>query len=83
MTEGSAALHERVTRLPTVKYAFAGLLVSLLGIAVGHLYVLRGMTDLVLGLPLWVWLQLLVVAVMLALAWIAVQLVAAANARAS
>ena len=58
------------------KYAFLGLLALLLVIAVGHLYAFRGLTDLYLGLPLWIWLQLVVVFGMLAIAWFAVQLVA-------
>lgn len=57
------------------KYTFVALLLALLVIAVGHLYAFSGLTDLYLGLPLWVWLQLVVVFVMLGIAWYAVDLV--------
>ena len=76
----------RVERMGTggvvvTKYVFFALLVLLLGIAVGHLYAFRGLTDLYLGLPLWAWLQFVVVFVMIGIAWYAVQLVPTASER--
>ena len=63
------------------KYVFFALLALLLVIAVGHLYAFRGLTDLYLGLPLWAWLQFVVVFVMIGIAWYAVQLVPTASER--
>ena len=77
METDARTVTERVSDGPAAKYVFLGLLVLLLVIAVGHLYVLAGLTDLYLGLPLWLWLQLVVVSVMLGLAWIAVEIVSA------
>jgi len=56
------------------RYAFWGLVALVVAIGVGHLYVLSGLTALVLGLPLWLWLQLGVVAAMLGLAWVALSI---------
>ena len=64
---------------PLVKFVFGTLLLLLVVVAVGHLYVLEGLTALYLGLPLWVWLELGVVFAMLGIAWFAVQLVATAS----
>lgn len=66
---------------PSSRYAFYALLAVLFALAVGHLYALRGLTDLYLGLPLWVWLQVGVVAVMLAVARAAVRIVTAETGR--
>ena len=79
MKTQTTGIAEQVTSFPTVKYVFAALLAVLLVIAVGHLYVFSGLTTLYLGLPLWVWLQLGVVSLMLGIAWIAVQLIARAT----
>ena len=76
-----AALVGHVTKLPTAKYVFVGLIALLLVIAVGHLYALRELTAFYLGLPLWVWAQLAVVTIMLVVAWIAVELVTKAGQR--
>jgi hypothetical protein len=64
---------------PLAKAIFGTLLLLLVVIAVGHLYVLEGLTALYLGLPLWIWLELGVVFAMLLIAWFAVQLVATAT----
>lgn len=67
---------ERVTQSPLGKYVFVTLIVALLAIAVTHLYVLRGVTTLYWGLPLWLWIQLIVIAIMLGIAWLAVAIYA-------
>jgi hypothetical protein len=77
----TAAITEQVSTVPMVKYIFIGLLALLLVIAVGHLYAVTGLTTLYLGLPLWIWLQLGVVTIMLGIAWIAVRLVTMATDR--
>lgn len=74
-----ASVVDALDRDPTGKLVFVGLLTALLAIGVGHLYALRGRTELVLGLPAWLWIQLAVVAVMLGLAWAAVGLATGAN----
>lgn len=81
MDERSVATLSRMAGLPTVKYVFGLLLAVLLVLAVGHLYAFSGLTTLYLGLPLWVWLQLGTVTVMLVVAWIAVQLMAGVTGR--
>ena len=53
------------------RVVFVLLIIVMLAIAAGHLWVIGGFTELVLGLPLWLWLQLVVVAVLFVLAWIA------------
>ena len=68
-----------VTVLPTAKYVFAAIVAVLLVIAVGQWYVLGGLTELYLGVPVWLWLQLAIVVVMLALAWVAMGVWTAAN----
>jgi hypothetical protein len=65
-----------MTRYPRSKYVVGGLLVALLAMAVGHLYLLDGLTELYLGLPAWIWVELVVVAVMLGVAWVTVQVFA-------
>ena len=82
METDARTVTERVSDGPTSKYVFLGLLALLVAIAVGHLYALAGLTDLYLGLPLWLWLQLVVVSVMLGLAWIAVGVVSEPAGRA-
>ena len=47
------------------------LILAMLVIAAGHLYVIGGFTDLYVGLPLWLWLQLGIIVVLFVLAWIA------------
>jgi len=68
-----------VTALPTAKYVFAAIVGVLLVIAVGQWYVLGGLTELYLGVPVWLWLQLAIVVAMLALAWVAMGVWTAAN----
>lgn len=55
--------------------SFLLLVAAMLAIAVGHLYLLRGLTTVYVGVPLWLWVQLLVVAVLFGMAWIATELV--------
>lgn len=71
---------ERISTLPSASSVFYGLVALLLLLAVGHLYLLQGFTDRYLGLPLWLWLQILVVFAMVGIAWIAVRLYAVATA---
>ncbi len=54
----------------------AGLVVglSVLVLAIGHLFALERVSGMWYGVPTWLWFQLLVVALMLAMAWIAVGL---------
>ena len=66
---------------PSSRYAFYALLALLFALAVGNLYALRGFTQLYLGLPLWVYLQIVVLAAMLAVAWAAVRIVTAGSGR--
>lgn len=53
------------------RWLFPIIVAVMLAIAAGHLYVIEGLTDLYLGLPLWLWIQLLVIAVLFGFAWIA------------
>jgi len=59
----------------TVKYLVAGLVLVMFVLAVGHLYVIPGLTSRAFGLPLWVYVEVVVVAVLLVIAWIVVQLI--------
>ena len=79
MATRTATLIDRITTQPTASIVFLGLALALLAIAVGHLYLLRGLATLYLGLPLWLWLQLVVVFAMVGIAWIAVRVVALAS----
>ena len=72
-------MHTRTSRPPNARYAVYALLLGLLVVAVGHLYLLRRLTERVLGLPLWVLVELVVVFAMMAAAWVAVRLVAGAT----
>ena len=74
MAGQTSAPNNQVVTYPTVKYVFYGLALLVFLIAVGHLYVFEGMTNLYLGLPTWVWLENLVLIVMLVIAWTAVRL---------
>ena len=78
MTPQTAKLGGRLNHLPSAKYVFVGLVFLLLGIAVGHLYLLHGLTALYLGLPVWLWLQVLIVAGMIGIAWSAIHVIAVA-----
>lgn len=79
MANRTPELPDAVTGQPRARYVFYALVALLLAIAVAHLYLLAGLTDRYLGLPLWVWVELAVVFGMVGIAWIAVQLVAAAT----
>lgn len=52
-------------------WTFLTLLVVMLVVASAQLFVLPGFTDTVLGVPVWVWLHLVVLFILGALAWIA------------
>lgn len=71
----------RLVRYPNVKYVFYGIALLVFLIAVGHLFVIKGMNDIVLGLPQWLWLQNGVFVLMIVLAWVAVRLRALAMER--
>ena len=66
---------ERTPTFLAARHVFLLLLAGLFVLATGHLYALEGSTTLSLGLPAWVWLQLVVVSVMLVVAWLAIRLV--------
>ena len=54
---------------------FGALVGAIVAVAWGHLYLVEGLTTIRLGLPVWLWLQLGVIAALLGLAWIAIGLV--------
>lgn len=80
MTNQPSHVLERTSTLPSASFVFYGLVVLLLLFAVGHLYLIQGFTDRYLGVPLWLWLQIVVVFAMIGIAWIAVRLYAVATA---
>ena len=45
-------------------------------LGIGHLFLVRGLSGLTLGVPTWLWVQLVVLGLMLAMAWVAVELAA-------
>jgi hypothetical protein len=61
------------------RYAFLILTLATLVIAGGHLYLLGGLSEIRLGLPTWLWIQLGVIGVLLVLAWVAIGLVPEPN----
>lgn len=61
--------------------AFVVLTAVMLAIAAGHFYLIGAFTAVYLGLPLWLWLQLGVVAILLALAWVATDAISPSGAR--
>jgi hypothetical protein len=63
----------------TAKVLFGLLVGTILAVGASHWYALAGLDSLYLGVPLWLWLQLVVVAGLLALAWVAVELWTAVN----
>jgi hypothetical protein len=67
------------TTQPTAKYVFAAIVALLLVVAAGQWYLLGGFTALYLGVPLWLWFQLVIVVGMLALAWVAMGIWTATN----
>lgn len=67
------------TEFPTAKYVFGAIVVLLVAAGAGHWYLLQGRTDLYFGVPLWLWLQLVIIAGMLVLAWVAVTVWTRAN----
>ncbi len=74
---GSEVIHyiivsyeDRSTTL-TSHRRFVVLVLVMLGIALGHLFVIGRFDSLVLGLPAWLWVQVAIVAVLFGLAWIA------------
>lgn len=60
---------------------FLLLVAAMLAIAVGHLYLFRGLTTVYAGVPLWLWLELLVVVVLFVMAWITTELVSPIGGR--
>ena len=57
------------------RVSFVALLVVMVGLAVGHLFPLYGSTGVQLGVPSWIWIQLIVIAILLGLAWIATTII--------
>lgn len=43
-------------------------------IAAGHIYVIEPLASIYLGLPLWIWIQLGILAIMMLIAWFAITL---------
>ena len=77
-----------MTTVPGAKYTFGVVVVLVLALAVGQWYLfdlvaelpsVGSVTTLYLGVPLWLWLQLGLVAVMLVFAWVAVSVWTTAN----
>ena len=65
-------MHDLVARAPLDRRGlFVLLVLMMLAVAIGHLFVIQDFTTLHFGVPLWLWLHILVVGVLLALAWIA------------
>lgn len=52
---------------------FVSLVAGVLVLSVGHLYAISGMTDVYLGVPAWLWAHLGVLAVLLGMAWVAIE----------
>lgn len=65
-----------IGRVADRDFRFFLITAMMLAIAAGHLFVISEFTTIYLGLPAWIWLQLLIVVLLLALAWIATELVA-------
>lgn len=60
----------------TRRLASAALVVTVVLVGIGHLYVIRDLSGMTLGVPTWLWAQLVVLGCMLVAAWLAVELVA-------
>lgn len=56
-------------------YVFVILVLAILVIAAGHLFLIDGLTAIQFGLPMWLWIQVAVIALLLVLAWVATGLV--------
>lgn len=69
-----------VWRIPATPSVFIALIALLLTIAWGHWYFVAGYTTLYLGLPGWLWVQLGIILLLLAIAWLAVTVWSTANA---
>lgn len=65
--------------VPTVKYVFGALVAVILLGSIGQWYAIDGLDALTLGIPLWLWIQVPVIAVLLVISWVAVSLWTAAN----
>lgn len=52
----------------TPKVKFGITIAVMLAVGAGHLFVIRGLSDVVLGLPLWIWVQAGVFVVMIVMA---------------
>ena len=57
-----------------------GAVLVMLAIAVGHVLLIADFTTFYLGVPLWLWLHLGVVVVLLAMAWVVVERLLAGGA---
>jgi len=71
MTE---TVFDRIRQPPLVRYVIVLLVGALLALAAGHQYLLADWTTLYLGLPAWLWAQLVVIGVLFILAWATVSL---------
>lgn len=63
-TTGQPGIEERAV-------AFLALIVAILAISAGHLFVIDDFTTFYLGVPLWLWIHLGVLVLLLVLAWTA------------
>lgn len=68
----SAVAQGRVSDRFTRKHVFIGLLSLLMLIAAGHIYLIEPLASIHFGLPLWIWVQLGILAIMMLIAWYAV-----------
>jgi len=80
MPNRSPGLPDRGLDLPTAKYVFVGLLLLLLVLVLGQLFLFDGLSQRYYGLPLWLWLEIPVTGVMIAVAWLAIRVVTTATA---
>lgn len=79
MASQTTGRYSQLVSYPNAKYIFYFLSLSIFIIGFANLYIFDGMTELYLGLPLWIWLQNVTFAIMIILAWIAVRLRAIAR----
>lgn len=63
----------------TRRLASAALVVTVVLVGIGHLYAIRNLSGMILGVPTWLWAQLVVLGCMLAMAWLAVELAVSAG----
>lgn len=75
MKTGSSRILDPIVSVLGRRNAFVLLVGAMLAIAVGHPYVLAELAGFYFGLPIWIWVQLVVVFFLLCLAWLVAELV--------